>query len=108
MPLNAKGRYFANPAAGRAAEQGPVPQADGDGGEQAGQVSAQEAGYVPQAPQCQTCEYFQGDGAPCLKVSDPVAAGGYCTLYEGKGQASEPSEQDSGGVLGPPGAGMQE
>lgn len=115
MPLNAKGKYFANPAAGRAAEQqGPIPQADGDGGDQSGQVSAQEAGYVPQAPQCQTCEYFQGDGAPCLKVSDPVQAGGWCQIYQAAESGEPRSEQQTGqaegngagGPLGPPGAGM--
>lgn len=110
MPLNAKGKYFANPAAGRADEQqGPVPQGDGDDG-QGGQVSAQEAGYVPQAPQCQTCDYFQGDGQPCVKVSDPVQAGGWCTLYqEGESEPTDNlgqgAESDAGGPMGPPGAG---
>jgi len=31
---------------------------------------------------CSNCRYFDADGKPCAKVSDPVKAEGCCNLFE--------------------------
>lgn len=65
------------------------------------QVSAVQAGYVDAAPACDNCTHFVADGSPCEVVSDPVAAAGWCKLYE-KGEEALPPAPLAGPDAGAP------
>lgn len=63
----------------------------------AGKVSAEDAKYVDTAGNCASCSKFQGDGKPCAVVADPVASGGWCTLYQaGQPQTDQNQDADAG------------
>lgn len=90
--------------AGPPAVPDPQPQQQG-----AGKVSAQNAEYIDQAGTCATCSHFLGDGQPCAVVADPVAAGGWCKLFEsGQPGMTDNDADDQGpaaaGDQGAPGA----
>jgi hypothetical protein len=57
---------------------GPPMAGDGDGDEK---ITGEQAGYVPDGLNCGNCDAFLGDGVPCAKVSEPVAASGFCRVH---------------------------